>query len=342
MKRGMSAYTILAAVLGVLAFGALGWAQKSKPQPPPAPAPDPAIVYTYGTGAYSVLAVINADGTNKKELMPRVNGVFNTRPDWSPDGKKIVFVDNALGPTAVTIVNVDGSGLTHIMELNDSWGPLAWSPMPLADGRSKIAFCDKDPLPDGGYGANNDLFLVNIDGTGRVRLTDTPNVDEGFMSDGAISWSPLGDHIAVTTWDDVLVYQVAYSGGTFTATLVGGLMRVPGSVIEGCQSSFDVDWANTLGLNKALITTNPPSGSSSFDLWAVDVFAPQNVFRLTSTPLTWERECSWSPDDARVAYVQGPSGGIWVINSDGTGAKQIVAPIKRIAYGRPQWRRNIY
>ena len=118
-------------------------------------------------------------------------------------------------------------------------------------------------------------------------------------------------------------------------------MRVPGSVIEFFQSSFDVGWTNGPELNKVVISTNPPAGSSSFDIWIVDVFTPCNVVQLTSTPLNWERDCSWSPDDSKIAYTQGPSCGIWVINAGGTGAKEIVKPERRVKYTRPRWRRNI-
>jgi Tol biopolymer transport system component len=315
------------------------WAQKAKvpkPPPPPPPPADPAIVYSAGWD-YAVLTVVNADGSNKKVLTPQVKGVSSGGADWSPDGKKIVFVDNALGPTWVNIINVDGTGQHRILELRNSWGPVAWSPMPLGDGQYKIAVCHKAILPGGGLKEDNDLFLVNLDGTGEVQLTDTTDVDEGYWSAGQIAWSPLGDMIAVATPEDVIVYRIDYAGGQFTATSLGGIQRVPGSPIANALEIFDVDWANTG--NMVVVATSSPE-AAAYDLWIVDVFNPVNVFRVTSTALYYERECSWSPSDSQIAYIQGPTSGIWVINADGTGAKQIVAPIRRINYSRPQWRRN--
>jgi hypothetical protein len=67
------------------------------------------------------LTVMNADGTSPHVI---VNGV-GWRPDWSPDGKHIVFVGSTYGflqPGAVTIVNADGT---------DAW-PLLYTP-PLED-----------------------------------------------------------------------------------------------------------------------------------------------------------------------------------------------------------------
>lgn len=314
-----------------------GWAQKGKPQPPPAP--DPAIVYSAGTGNYSVLTVVNADGSNKRALNPQVNGVFNTRPDWSPDGKQIVFVDNALGPTAINIINVDGTGQTRIVEFNSSWGPVAWSPLPLADGKHKIAFIDHPMDPDGSVREDNDLFIVSTDGTGYKNLTNTPDVSEGYLGEtGSMAWSPDASFLAIANCNDVVIYQIVSNGGSFSAVSQGGVIRVPGSALANTGCVVDVDWANTGG--KLAVGANEP-GTGAYDLWVVDAFSPTNVSQLMRTPNNSERECSWSPADTQITYIQGPSGGIWVINSDGTGARQIVGPVKRVSYTRPQWRRNL-
>jgi dipeptidyl aminopeptidase/acylaminoacyl peptidase len=335
--RSLGLAVVLGMMAAVLVLSVSGWAQKKKPPNPPPPPADPAIVFSAGWD-YSVLTVADADGSNKKVITPQVKGVYNTRPDWSPDGKKIVFVDNATGPTAINIINVDGTGQRRILALRNSWGPVAWSPVPLADGKYKIAFCHKEELPDGTLKEDNDLFLVNLDGTGEVQLTDTPDIDEGYWSAGQISWSPLGNMIAVTTVDDVIVYRIDYVEGRFVATSLGGIQRVPGSPIENALEIFDVDWANTL--NMVVVSTSSLE-AGTYDLWVVDVFNPVNVFRVTSTPLNYERECSWSPTDLQIAYIQGPSSGIWVVNADGSGAKEIVPPTKRVNYSRPQWRRNL-
>jgi Tol biopolymer transport system component len=340
--RFLGLVMVLALAAAICVIGMPGWAQKSKPQPPPTPAPNPAIVYSawYAGGTaedHKDLMVMNADGSNNVALVSK-KGVHNTRPDWSPDGKQIVFVDNALGPTNINIINVNGTGQKRILELRNSWGPVAWSPVPLGDGKYKIAFCHKALLPDGTLKGDNDLFLVNLDGTGEVQLTDTPDIDEGYWSDGQIAWSPLGNMIAVSTPEDIIISRIDYVDGRFSATSLGGIQRVPGSPIANALEVFDVDWANTQNM---VVVATSPSETATYDLWIVDVFNPINVYRVTSTPLNYERECSWSPTDAQIAYIQGPSSGIWVINADGTGAKEILKPVKRVSYERPQWRRNL-
>ena len=73
-----------------------------------------------------------------------------------------------------------------------------WSP----DGR-RIAFVYEDPQA----GGNLDLYAIATDGTGLVRLTDTPG-DE-FLP----AWSPDGSTIAVTrslnNHADVVLVDVA-------------------------------------------------------------------------------------------------------------------------------------
>ncbi len=341
---GLILVLAMAAAVCVLSL----WAQKSKPTPPP-PAPNPAIVYSarYGSTAPAAqvdLMVANADGSNNVAIVSK-KGVHNTRPDWSPDGKKIVFVDNALGPTAVNIINVDGTGQQRIFELRNSWGPVAWSPVPLGDGKYKIALCHKALLPGGALKADNDLFLIDLDGTNEVQLTSTDDLDEGYWSEGQIAWSPLGDMIAVTTVndtltvEDVIVYEIKYLNGQFTATSRGSIQRVPNSPIENGMGVVDIDWANSGPYSVVLATSSPEA--SAYDLWIVDVLNPASVYRVTSTPSNSERACSWSPDDTKIAYIQGPSGGIWTINADGTGAKEIIKAARKVEYSRPQWRRNL-
>jgi Tol biopolymer transport system component len=209
----------------------------------------------------------------------------------------------------------------------------------LSDGKHKIAFIDHPMDPDGSVREDNDLFIVNTDGTGYQNLTNTPDVSEGYLGDtGSIAWSPDASFLALANCNDVVIYRIVPNGGSFSAESQGGVIRVPGSPIANTGCVVDVDWANAV--DKLVVSANEP-GTGTYDLWVVDVFSPTNVSQLMRTPNNFERECSWSPADAQITYIQGPSGGIWVINSDGTGAKQIVGPVKRVSYARPQWRRNL-
>ena len=328
--RFLGLVMVLVLFVAVFLVSALSWAQKVKPPTPPPTAPNPAIVYTawYGSPDHKDLMLVNADGSNKRVLVSK-KGVHNNWPDWSPDGKQLVFTTDESGPPTIDSINVDGTGLKRIVELN-SWGPVAWSPVPLRDGQFKIAFADRARLPDGSLREDNDLFLVNLDGTGIQRLTDTPNVNESpFGGYCGITWSPDANYIAAAAYDDVVIYRIDYDGIKFTATSLGGIIGTLGIEI------MEIDWANTQ--NKLAIC------ASWYDLWTVDVFNPANIFRLTNTPKIYEHGPSWSPDDSQIVFVNGPgtAGGISVMNFDGTGARQIVAPQRGVQLELPQWRRNL-
>jgi len=336
--RSWGLVTILGLIGAMLLFGVSGWAQKAsvaKPPNPPAPPANPAIAYSQGQGSEGRLMVMNADGSNQR-VVTKERYVGYWRPDWSPEGKQLVFLKNnsrsnqALG---IFTVNLDGTGLKKLKDLNDGgWAdhmPVRWSPLPLGDGYNKVAFTDRAKLPDGTLRADFDLFLINLDGSGLVRLTDTPDVDEGYRD---IAWSPSGEYIAVADYDDIIVYQITYGAGGFAATSLGSVVHVTGSPLEYAGNAFSFDWAKT---QNKLVVSVCATGDGIPDFWTIDVFMPLNVVRLTTTPNLWEREPSWSPNDAQFLCIIGPESGLWTMNADGSG-------VALIGYGftTPRWRRN--
>jgi dipeptidyl aminopeptidase/acylaminoacyl peptidase len=120
--------------------------------------------------------LMNLDGTVRK-LLPSKARVGTDSPDWSPDGRRIVFAE--FFPESAAISVVKGSGgtpvrLTHDQYLN--WQP-AWSP----DGR-RIAFVRVLPeLKRDGPSVSSDgaeIFLMNANGTGLTRLTHSNGAEQ--------------------------------------------------------------------------------------------------------------------------------------------------------------------
>jgi Tol biopolymer transport system component len=333
--RFLGLVPILCLLVAVLFGSVLSWAQKkAKPQPPPAPSANPVIAYSQGQGSEGRLMVMNADGSNQR-VVTKEKYVDYWYPDWSPEGKQLVFLKN-IGrrqPLGIFTVNIDGTGLIKLRDLNDGgWADhtqVRWSPRPMADGSYKIAFTDRAKLPDGTLRHDFDLFIVSLDGSGLVRLTDTPGIDEGFSD---IAWSPSGEFLAVAVYDDIIVYQITYGAGGFAAASLGSVVHVPGSPLENAGNAFTFDWAKT---QDKLVVSACPTGDNIPDFWLIDVFMPMNVVRLTDTPSLWEGRPSWAPDDSKFLCIIGPESGLWVMNADGSGSRLI-------GYGftTPRWRHN--
>ena len=117
------------------------------------------------------------------------NPARDRHPQYSPDGRKIVFQSNRDRLTApandeIFTMNADGTGVTRLTfnAVDDPATPAneasdtdpIWSP----DG-TKILFQSRRA------GGDTEVFTMNVDGTGVKRLTNNP----GF--DGRCDWQPI-------------------------------------------------------------------------------------------------------------------------------------------------------
>jgi TolB protein len=121
---------------------------------------------------------------------------YDSAPDFSPDGKRIVFTrfyDKGVR-VEIWIVNTDGTGLHRLLSSGRRWGDPHFSP----DG-SKILVQGYDELAN--QGRNSNEYTIRSDGSGLKALTHEPMGSFSFSG----SWSPDGNHIAyvhVTGGDD--------------------------------------------------------------------------------------------------------------------------------------------
>ena len=305
--------------------------------------PDPAIAFAAFYQKRIDLVVMNADGSNQMTIVSQ-QLVENDYPAWSPDGTQLGFsrFDKKANQSAIYVVNKDGSGLRKVINCNSTASyKISWSPVPLADGNYKIAFSDRARLPGGTLAPQSDIFIVNLDGSGLTQLTNTQDIKEW-----EVCWSPMADRIAVRAYNYVInnglgnlpVYAVNYGPGGFTATLLIDLMQVAGSPLKGDFSS--PAWANTQ--DKIAVSARLTPGAGYYKIWVIDLADPANPVDLTPTPNTLSWRPSWSPDDSRIVFLQNYSGsafGVWVINSDGSGATEIAAPTNTFSYWSLDWRR---
>lgn len=144
--------------------------------------PDGRIVYQGCEGDACGLYVMNADGTNPKQLTFFPD---DTAPAVSPDGKRIAYMSRSSGYWQVLTVNVDGTGSRR---LTDDWywnGLPVWSP----DGKYLIFVSTRDEnWPDTFVLSENSKFKLwemAADGSGQRPLSDFT-----FRLDGVPAGSP--------------------------------------------------------------------------------------------------------------------------------------------------------
>lgn len=218
---------------------------------------------------------ITPDGSNKKQLTFEGD---NGRPDWSPDGNRIVFASIRNGKAWVRVMDADGSNQKLLVE---GKAP-DWSP----DG-TQIAFSRLD----------GQIWVMNADGTSVRQTTHSDTFKSGP------SWSPDGKQMVFI------------------------LTSNPGSPTDP-QPQIGI--MNSDGTDQRILTTEDrnnvcgqPDGREDFLATAHDANAP-----------------AWSPVDNRIAMWSGIErryGHIWLINSDGTGSKQLTKECSRRNNDDPSW-----
>ena len=141
-------------------------------------------------GNYEIF-LMDADGTNLIRLTSHLSP--DGWPTWSPDGEKIAFMSRRSGGDEVKsdeiyVMNADGTNIVRLTNNLASDTYPAWSP----DG-TRIAFAStRDDSTHESHGPGSfsyEVYVMNVDGTNTVRLT------ESLGDDFFPSWSPNGKSI---------------------------------------------------------------------------------------------------------------------------------------------------
>jgi Tol biopolymer transport system component len=341
-------------------WGPAGSPEASIGPPPPGPRPLPTSAdrLAFGADKPAEIYTIKVDGTGLTNL---TNAPLEPAwtPVWAPNGSRIAFLrdvvegQNADGDDIwrvhLFVMNPDGSALA---DLSGNGGSIpnygfCWSP----DG-SKLAYSRFAA----GVPNQEDIFAVNVDGTGLTQLT----------FDGLLNykpdWAPDGSKLVFARHRDARgipgthgIY-VMNADGTGKIQLTGGEDDDPHWSPDASQVAFtrvgangntEVFVMNSNGSAQSDISNNPaidyrprwsPAGGKllfqSTRAGGDEIFtmspAGGTVTQLTSQGLDWQPV--WSPDGKQIAFAR--DGNIWLMNANGSGQQQVTA----LAGYDPTWK----
>ena len=131
------------------------------------------IVYSSGNAGNVQLFIMNADGTNSRQLT-NVPNCYNGGPFFSPDAKKVIFRADRKEKDRLQlyVINADGTG-EKALTTNEKW--VYWAPYWYKDGKHIIYTAadhsDETKRP------NYDLYWMNIETGKTTRITHAPGQD---------------------------------------------------------------------------------------------------------------------------------------------------------------------
>ena len=181
-------------------------------------------------------------------------------PSWSPDGKRIAYLQQEalFGRNHIYIIDAAGGEPVRLTETEGYYGGPRWSP----DG-TRLAFAD---------GRLGDIFIVNADGSGLI------NVTRSSARDSDPSWSPDGVRLAfVSDRDDP---------GTFVQEVF--VVDVNGSNVRRLTSLDGYSWLPAWSPDGRLIVF---SVGRAIHVMNAD---GSSLGQLTAPPLnSWDGAAAW-------------------------------------------------
>jgi Tol biopolymer transport system component len=267
---------------------------------------DMRIVFTSDRDGTDQLYLMNVDGTNVSMFpyaaaRPR----FNYQIRYSPVINRIIFeATQDLGyPTQITMTNLDGTGITSLIENRTLVALGGFSP----DGAKIVYTATSDGVPE--------IYTANSNGTNVQQLTSNSFIDN------SPEWSPNGLRIIYTsTKDGNSEIYLMNTDGT-------NQLRLTNNIYSDTSPRWSPDGTR-------IVFVSDRNGGKD-QIFAMNSDG-SNVIQLTNS-LGFNIEPSWSPDSSRIVFTSGRDDNteIYVMNSDGTQQTRLTNNLFRD--GSPNW-----
>jgi Tol biopolymer transport system component len=254
--------------------------------------------------------IVNADGSNPRQLTTTFGVQLDSDPRWSPDGRRVAYIrynpsGAPGGSSELHVVNADGSGDVRLLSVYEPFHP-SWSP----DGR-RLAFTVLH--------ASEEIYAINADGSGLTNLTRTPALDE----EGG-NWSPDGSRISFIGYPPGAGRQLYTVGADGT-----NMVRLTNTDSHEDDESWSPD-----GQKLAFRSSRD---RQTLDLREIYVMNADGSGQTRLTTMRWfPYNIAWSSDGARLAFIaelENPAStgledrweppAVYVLNVDGTGLQRL-------------------
>jgi Tol biopolymer transport system component len=290
----------------------------TNPSPSPTPAPSGtavgdgeawiAFMASFGSNA---IEAVRPDGTGRHPLFPFVPGGEQQHPDWSPDGKRLVFSVIGTDTQVTWVGDADGANTSLLVDCQApcKWvDEPAWSP----DGTS-IAY--QRMVSKDGAGVST-LEILDL-ATRQTRVVFTARTGQAI---GAPRWSGDGTRVVfeiVTKASPALDAEV--TGNSLAILDLTAQSPTPREITKPADRCNNPDWS---WVNDRIVCTKPALGAGydgPSDLYTV---RPDGTGFAALTDLAASGgeaiKPTWLPDGSGVIF--NSSGGLMTtIATDGTG-----------------------
>jgi Tol biopolymer transport system component len=267
----------------------------------------------------------------RADAAPAVQGGDEDNPAWSPDGKRLLFTNDAGHHADIYVVRADGTGERKLAPADDPFPSPSWSP----DGK-RIMF-----LRDAGIGGG--IYVMNADGTHVRLLAKSGTTDPTWSPDGRlIAYSelvyctpPPGESCSPT--EEIYVIR---SDGTHRRALSRAPQRATVSWSpDGTRIAFEAAGGlAVVDVATGRIRMLTRAGGDAFPVWSpngkliafvvhddggIAVVKPTGKGMKRLDPHGESAAPAWSPDGKTLAYTGLDPVRVWVVHGDGSGRRTL-------------------